>query len=252
MLNNITRSQRRFLRKCALIIIMSLFLTLVIYSSLDRIISCFDYYLTKCDEYTSSLLFSSGFRTDEIVVTGNKFTDERDILNLIDKTQPIVYVRLAKLAKSIKSISQWVKNARIYRILPNTIHIDIDEHKPFAIWKDDDKTYVIDYEGKIIVEDYQINDLVMISGQNALSNLKFVRDILESKTQLSGQISSFVFVGSRRWNIILNSGLTVKLPEDNPHNAWDYLGRLQDTTDFTLNSWSVIDMRVIDKVFVKR
>lgn len=95
-------------------------------------------------------------------------------------------------------------------------------------------------------------DLVVITGQNSLSNLEFVRDVLESKTQLSDHISSFAYIGNRRWNIILDNDSTVKLPEDNSSSAWDYLNHLHNTTDFTFSDWSIIDMRITDKIFVKR
>ncbi|MDR2831483.1 MAG: cell division protein FtsQ/DivIB [Rickettsiales bacterium] len=252
MLNNVTRSQRRFLRKCALVIITTLFLTLVLYSSLDKIINRFHCYFTWCNERISSVLLSSGFSIDEVVVSGNKFTNEKDILNLVNRTQPIMYVSFSKFIDSIQSVSRWIKHVRVHRILPNILHINIDEHKPFALWKDSNKTSVIDSEGKVIVDDYLIDNLVVITGQNSLSSLKFVKDILESKTQLSDHISSFAYIGNRRWNITLDNGSTVKLPEDNPHSAWNYLNHLQNITDFTFSNWSIIDMRITDKIFVKR
>ncbi|MDX5518579.1 MAG: cell division protein FtsQ/DivIB [Wolbachia endosymbiont of Andrena agilissima] len=136
--------------------------------------------------------------------------------------------------------------------MPNTLHINIDEHKPFALWKDNNKTSVIDFEGKVIVDDYLVDDLVVITGQNSLSNLEFVRDVLESKTQLRDHISSFAYIGNRRWNIILDNDSTVKLPEDNPYSAWDYLNHLHNKTDFTFSDCSILDMRITDKIFVKR
>ncbi|WP_254229737.1 cell division protein FtsQ/DivIB [Wolbachia pipientis] len=252
MLNNVTRSQRSFLRKCALVIITALFLTLVLYSSLDKTTNRFNYYFTWCNNRLSSLLLSNGFLIDKVTVTGNKFTNEKDILSLVDRTQPIMYVSLSKLTDNIQSVSKWIKYVKIYRILPNTLHIDVDEHTPFALWKDDNRTSVIDSEGKVIVNDYPIDNLVVIKGQNSLSNLKFIKDILERKTQLSDHISSCIYVGNRRWNIILDDSSTVKLPEDNPYSAWDYLSHLQNTTDFTFSNWSIIDMRVADKIFVKK
>ncbi|MFP3015596.1 MAG: cell division protein FtsQ/DivIB [Wolbachia sp.] len=252
MLSSITRSQRSFLRKCALVIITALFLTLMLYSSLDKIINRFNYYFTWCNDCLSSLLLSSGFSIDEVVVSGNKFTNKKDILSLTDRTQPIMYISLSKLAGNIQSVSRWIKYVRVHRILPNTLHINIDEHKPFALWKDNNKTSVIDFEGKVIVDDYPVDDLVVITGQNSLSNLEFVRDVLESKTQLSDHISSFAYIGNRRWNIILDNDSTVKLPEDNLSSAWDYLNHLHNTTDFTFSDWSIIDMRIADKIFVKR
>ncbi|QKX02782.1 FtsQ-type POTRA domain-containing protein [Wolbachia endosymbiont of Litomosoides sigmodontis] len=253
MLSNITRNQRNSLRKRALVIIIALFLTLVFYSSLDKIISRFKHYLTWCNDCLSNLLFNSGLSIDKVVITGNKLTNEKDILNLVNnKTQPIMYISLSKLADSIQSTSKWIKHVRIYRILPNILHINVDEHKPFALWKDNNKTSVIDSEGKVIVDDYPTDNFIVITGQNALSNLKFIRDILESKTQLSDYISSCVYVENRRWNIILDNISIVKLPEDNPYRAWDYLNHLQNTTNFTFSDWSTIDMRIFDKIFVKR
>ncbi|QOD37884.1 cell division protein FtsQ/DivIB [Candidatus Wolbachia massiliensis] len=252
MLSNVTRSQKSFLRKCALVIITALFLTLVLYSSLDKITSRLNYYLTWCNDHVSSLLLSSGFSIDKVIVTGNKFTNKEEILNLVDKTQPIIYVSLSQLADSIQSVSKWMKHVRIYRILPNTLYIDVEEHKPFALWKDGNKISVIDSAGKVIIDDYPMDNLIVITGQNSLSNLKFVKDILENKIQLSSHISSCAYVGNRRWNITLDNGPTVKLPEDNPYSAWDYLNHLQSTTDFTVSDWSIIDMRITDKIFVKR
>lgn len=253
MLDNVTRSKKRFLRKCALIIIILLFLMVTIYSSFDRIINLFDNYFIQCRESISKLLLNYGFMIDEVVVSGNKFTNKQDILTLIDKTQPILYICPSKLVENIKSTSRWIKNVRIYKILPNILSIEIDEHKPFAIWEDSDKSSIIDSEGKIIIDDYLINNLIVISGENALSNLQFVRDLLKNETPLSKQISEFVFIGKRRWNIILNNRLTVKLPENNPDNAWNYLNLLQrNKSDFSLNNWSMIDMRIIDKIFVKK
>lgn len=252
MLSSVTRSRRRFLRKCTFFIIITLFLTLVLYSSLDKIISHFNHYVTLCSEYTSNLLLSSGFTIDEVIVTGNNFTNEKDIINQVDRTQPIVYVSLSKLINNIQSASKWIKHVSIHRILPNTLHIDIDEHEPFAIWKDNKKTSVIDSEGKVIMDNYSIENLPVISGQSSLSNIKFVKDLLDSQSQLSNKIASFVHIGNRRWNVVLDNGATLKLPEDNPYNAWDYLNHLQNTTDFIFSDWSVIDMRVADKIFVKR
>ncbi|WP_168463836.1 cell division protein FtsQ/DivIB [Wolbachia endosymbiont of Ctenocephalides felis wCfeT] len=252
MLSSVTRSQRRFLRKCAFFIITSLFLTLVILSSLDKIIDRFNYYFNWCDECVSSFLLNSGFKIDEVIVTGNKFVNEQDIVRLVDKSQPIIYVSLSKLASDIQSTNKWAKHVSVHRILPSTLQIDIEEHKPFALWKDNNKTSVIDSKGEVIVDDYLIDNLVTISGQNSLSNLEFVKELLESKAQLSGKISSFICVGNRRWNVVLDDGPTVKLPEDNPLGAWDYLNHLHDTTDFAFSDWSIIDMRIADKIFVKR
>nr|WP_246214364.1 FtsQ-type POTRA domain-containing protein [Wolbachia endosymbiont of Dirofilaria (Dirofilaria) immitis] len=233
MLNNVTRSQKSFLHKCVLFITIALFLTLVLYRLLDKITSQLNYYLIWYNNRLSSLLLSNGFSIDKVVITGNKFTNEEDILNLINKTQPIMYVSLSKLADNIQSISKWIKYVRIYRILPNTLYINVDEHKPFALWNNDNKTSVINSENKVITDNYLIDNLNIITEQNSLSNLKFTKDVLERKTQLSSYVFSCVHAENRKCNMILNNSSTVKLPEDNLYSTWDYSNHLQSTTSFT-------------------
>ena len=249
MLKNITRSQKRFIRTCTSVVTISLFLTLIIYNSLEKIISYSQYHFMRCKEYTSNLLLHSGFTIDEVIITGNKFSDIEKISNLINRSEPILFLSLSKLKNNIQSTSKWIKDVRIYRILPNVLSIDIDEYKPFAKY---DHKSVIDHTGKVIIDDYSIDNLISILGQNSLLHLNFVRDVVESQTQLSKQITSFIFIENRRWNVILKNGMIIKLPENNPYSAWNYITTLQGTTDFMLNDWRIIDMRIADKIFVKR
>jgi cell division protein FtsQ len=123
MLNSVIRSQRRFLRKCDFVITTALFLALVLYSSLDKIIDRFNYCSTWCKERISSLLLRSIFSIAKIVVTGNKLTNEKDILNLVNITQPIMYVSLLKLIDIIKYVSRWIKHVRVHRMLPRLLRI---------------------------------------------------------------------------------------------------------------------------------
>ncbi|OEY86658.1 hypothetical protein BIY23_03090 [Wolbachia pipientis] len=107
---------------------MSLFVTLIVYSSFDKIIYRYHSYIDQCNRYISNFLLNNGFSINEVIITGNYFINRESILDLIDRKQPILYVRLAKLASEIKLKNKWIKNISIYRILPNILHIDIDEY----------------------------------------------------------------------------------------------------------------------------
>ncbi|WFW29494.1 MAG: FtsQ-type POTRA domain-containing protein [Wolbachia endosymbiont of Menacanthus eurysternus] len=108
---------------------MFIIILITFHNSFNKI----DYCVTRCRIYISDLLLDSGFSIDKIVITGNKFTNENDILSLIDRTQPIVYISLSKLVNSIYSMNGWIKDVKIYRILPNTLYINIDEYKIFIL-----------------------------------------------------------------------------------------------------------------------
>ncbi|WP_246214298.1 cell division protein FtsQ/DivIB [Wolbachia endosymbiont of Cruorifilaria tuberocauda] len=149
--------------KCILLLIIAFSLTAALHSSFNKITNQLNYYLTWYNNYLYTLL-SNVFSIDKVAITGNKFTNEKDILNLINKAQPIIYISLSNLANDIQSQNKWIKYVRIYRILPNTLHINVHEHKLLTPWGNNDKTLVIDHEGKLIVNSHSIDKLIVITG----------------------------------------------------------------------------------------
>ncbi|WP_333023362.1 cell division protein FtsQ/DivIB [Wolbachia endosymbiont of Pentidionis agamae] len=105
---------------------------LIVSSLLGRIIASIESYLARCDQYIVNLLLSSGFVINKVDVSGNKFTTKKNIINLIDRKKPsIFYLSLTKLAEDIKSENDWIKNVKIYRLLPNSLYIVVEEYELF-------------------------------------------------------------------------------------------------------------------------
>ena len=59
-----------------------------------------------------------------------------------------------------------------------------------------------------------------------------------------------MLVAERRWNLVLDNNITVKLPESNPFAAVADLVRLDATEKLLSRAVSVVDLRIEDRVTV--
>ncbi len=197
---------------------------------------------------------SNGFALQDVILYGRHNTAKKDIL---EKTklkygQSIFRADLEDIKKDIESIG-WVKSATIERFLPNRINIKITERKPVAIWQYNKKLNLIDKDG-IVISNKNINKfshLKTVVGKNAnLKALEFLKLITTDKT-MSQIVVAGVYISNRRWNLIILDKITVKLPYNEPKEAWEALGNYARKNNLLARPISVIDMRVPKKIFIK-
>lgn len=159
---------------------------------------------------------------------------------------------IKKIMLEIKNKSPWVNKIVINRSMPDLISIDITEYEPFAIWQDDDKKYVTDKDGNIVlVNDIEeFKHLVILSGKGANTHAKSLFNIFAIDPALSNRVYSATWLGGRRWDIRFDNGLLIKLPEDNISEAWRSLIKIY-TMPGSINGLQVIDLRIEGKVYLE-
>jgi cell division protein FtsQ len=109
----------------------------------------------------------------------------------------------------------WIKDARVYRRLPDTLVVDIVERKPSAIWQHEQKLSLIDEAG-VVLEPVALNampDLPLVIGKDANAHAVDLSALLDHAPSLHSHIISATWVGSRRWDIMFKSGEVLALPE---------------------------------------
>ena len=161
---------------------------------------------------------------------------------------------LSLLAKNILS-DPWVKNLSIKREIPDTLIINIEEFLPFAIWKTDNNIHLIDEEGKIILiperDVRKFSYLIVVAGDGAKDNIYSLFNILSSNSSLFSRIKSALFIGKRRWNLELDNGIIVKMPEEGLMTAWTRLDEILSINGSEIDIKS-IDLRNSNKVFIEK
>ncbi|MGN7679073.1 MAG: cell division protein FtsQ/DivIB [Anaplasma sp.] len=253
MRESVINSVKSRVRKVALIVAISIMICAFGWWISGPIFRITKTCVSRISQTISSALVDAGLGTMEVIVRGNHTVDTEGVLYVVDTEKPIVFLSLSKLRNRIKSYSPWIKEAVVQRTLTGgVLNIMIEEYVAFANWHHNGVNSIIDNTGHTIVEsDRRFDNLVSIYGDTALDGLHFVREVLSDDGVLSTMVSSFSWLGNRRWDVNFSSGLQVKLPESNPQAAWNYLVQLHRTSGELL-MWQVIDMRIPDKIFIKR
>lgn len=200
-----------------------------------------------------SVTARTGFAVDEITVSGNKEVSEIDVLDQLELTGWTSLVgfdvsaardRIAKLA--------WVENASVRKVYPDKIEVELAERKPFALWQHDGQLSVIEPSGRIIAPytSRSRSSLPIIVGLGAPeAGAAFVAKAAEFP-ELASRVTTYVRIGDRRWDVKLDNGITIQLPERGVEEAMAKLVSLDKSDRLFSRDVKTIDLRLADRVTV--
>jgi len=161
-------------------------------------------------------------------------------------------IDIEKVRKEVLTLTK-LKNIGVKIILPNIVYISGFKRKPYAIWWDYKKFYLVDDEGIILsdnITEEEKKKYILVVGENAIDNLGKIITIL-SETKQNGKVASIRFIGQRRWDLVLNNGMILKLPEKNELSAINLFEILLELNINLIDDHSIIDMRLApEKVFI--
>jgi cell division protein FtsQ len=75
--------------------------------------------------------------------------------------------------------------------------------------------------------------------------------MVTSEPDLAGRVVAAVRIGGRRWNLRLDNGIDVELPEDGTATAWAKLAQLERTSRLLARDVQVIDLRLPDRLVLR-
>ncbi|WP_051908753.1 cell division protein FtsQ/DivIB [Candidatus Odyssella acanthamoebae] len=211
-------------------------------------------WLGKLGGYLIEKSTKIGFSLNEVYVYGRNHTESQRLLEQVQlrKGDPILKFSPEEIRQNIKQIS-WVKDVSVQRRLPDTIHISIEERVPVALWQHRQKHYLVDADGVIISDKsiHQYSHLLVVVGSDAPRHAPHLLKLLDQVPQLKQRISAIVWVGERRWNLLLDKTIEVKLPEKDPEGAIKRLLKVlkNDKLDFT--QIKSIDLRHLTQVSLR-
>jgi cell division protein FtsQ len=149
----------------------------------------------------------------------------------------------------------WVKDARILRRLPDTLVIDIVERKPAALWQSQGQLALIDNEGVVLdrVPVDRMPDLPLLIGPGANAQEQELASLMADVPTLKPQLASATWVGGRRWDLNMQSGETIALPEgyDAARTALIKFAHADKQTGLLGRGLVRFDLRVPGKMIVR-
>ena len=156
-----------------------------------------------------------GLTVTEIQVSGRRETSQAELIGALSMTpgEPILAVDLSAAASRVAELP-WVKTARIERRLPGAIVLTLEERTAYAVWQHQDQHQVIDADGHLLSRTPErFQHLPLIVGPDAPAQARALVPLLAANPVVDEATFAAIRVGSRRWNLRLNNGIDVQLPE---------------------------------------
>jgi cell division protein FtsQ len=195
------------------------------------------------------------FLIKEIEFDGNEKVSDIILLKAsgIKYKTNILSYDLLDVKNKLEYIS-WIKSAIVQRKLPHKIYIRVAERIPIAILQSRHSLHLIDSEGIILANDGigEFGKLPIVAGEGAAKEAAQLLQCLNKFPKIKNQLVFAVRIGKRRWDIKINRGISVKLPEKGLMQALGILDEISDTNGFFNEDISVLDLRMLDRIAITK
>jgi cell division protein FtsQ len=202
------------------------------------------------DEVANSL----GFRIAAIALSGNKEVSREEILTTAGVTGRASLLFLdADAARARLMANPWIADAAVLKLYPDRVQITITERQAFALWQKNGKVKVVAADGTVLepfVERRYLH-LPLVVGEAAELQAKDFLDVLGRYPDIGGRVRAAILVAQRRWDLVLNNGIDIQLPETNPAAALDRLVALDRDKKLLSRDILIVDLRLPDRVTVR-
>lgn len=195
-----------------------------------------------------------GLKVRKLHVTGASEEAKGDIQRAVGVSadQPIISVDLNAVRERVMAVG-WVKEARVVRLLPDTLIVDVTEHDRLAVWQTGGQAYVIDSHGQVIrgADAGRYPKLPLVVGKGADQHAADILPLLAQRPRLMGRIDALVRVDERRWDLRLRDGSLIQLPAVDQESALIRLDALDQRERLLDLGFARVDLRTPEEVAVR-
>ncbi|MBD3832664.1 cell division protein FtsQ/DivIB [Brevundimonas bullata] len=204
----------------------------------------------KFDSVTSGM----GLKVKQVHVTGASPEARAAIQQAVGvrADQPIVSLDLNAVRDRVQAVG-WVKEARVVRLLPDTLIVDVKEHDRLAVWQTGGHAYVIDSRGQVIqgADAGRYPKLPLVVGKGADQTASEILPLLAQRPRLMARIEALVRVDERRWDLRLKDGSLIQLPAVDQDSALIRLDALDQRERLLDLGFARVDLRTPEEVAVR-
>jgi len=196
----------------------------------------------------------TGLRVDQVMVEGRKMIDRQTVLNAVGlkRGQPILGFDIAAARQRLEHIP-WVESAVVERRLPDLVYVRLVERTPMALWQHEGRFSVIDAKGVVVVDGNvgSYANLPIVVGPDAPAKAESLLLLLATEPEIKARVAAAVRVGGRRWNLHLDNGVDVRLPEEDAASAIAKLAETNRANQLIDRDVKVIDLRQPDRLVLQ-
>ena len=196
----------------------------------------------------------AGFAVRNVMVEGRINADPALLLDLIGMRQgdPILAFDPAAVRQRLEHVP-WIRRASVERRLPDTIYVLLEERRPLALWQNVGRLSLIDSDGVTLTGERleRFRDLMLVVGEGAPAHAASLFALLQGEPSIGRRVEAATFAGDRRWDLKLDNGVIVRLPERDAGLALTRLAAAQAKARLLDRGYVAIDLRDGDRIVVE-
>lgn len=196
------------------------------------------------------------FKLVDVTVEGRDYVEPAAILGAlgVKAGDSLLGIDLQAARQRLEAID-WVESATVERRLPDTLYVTMVERRAVAIWQNGDEYTLIDRDGRTVRASRMppgAETLLLLGGAGAPEHVGELLLLLAYEPTVAKQLRAAVWVGQRRWNLILNNGVEIWLPEEDAVAALQQLIKLDEKQKLLSREFGVVDLRLPDKLYLRK
>lgn len=203
---------------------------------------------------TQALTSGVGFALEDVQVSGNVETSDIDILQQLglDGSTSVVAIDAHAARQKLMELP-WVTDAHVQKIYPRGLMVQLVERKAVGIWQHGDALSLIDVRGDVIapLTGARHADLPLYVGLGADRHSDELEARLLFHPELRARVKAAIRIADRRWDLRLDNGVTISLPEDNVGEALKRFAAFDAGRDVLSRDITAVDLRLDDRIALR-
>ena len=188
-----------------------------------------------------------------LIILGNRYINSKSLIQELDTNlNSVENENDLSLISNVLKKKKLIKKFIITKTSQNLLTIKIEEKNIIGLTKIKNNNYLIDEFNNLIEEKItpKLFHLPFFNGKNSYKNANVILRLVK-KSDVSINYTSFSFIDNRRWNINLNNGVKILLPETNIIDTLKLLKKIDSEHDILKGNFIEIDLRIYRKFFLK-
>lgn len=194
------------------------------------------------------------FTVTEMKVLGADAQTMADVQTMLPLSFPVSSfdLDLPEMKATVEDLYA-VESAQV-RVIGGALEFAITPRVPVAVWRDKDTLRLIDGDqvvSGIIETRADRRDLPLIAGDGAHAHLEEALALFQTATPIKDRVRGLARVGERRWDMVLDKGVRLMLPTEEPIAALDRIIALNEAQDMLNRDIAAVDMRNPDRAVLR-
>jgi cell division protein FtsQ len=199
-----------------------------------------------------ALVADAGFGISSVRLSGNVRTQPSAILAALGfEPGQSIFGADVQAARARLLALDWVADAQVRRQYPDSIAVSLVEKLPFALWQMPNGIFVVERSGRVITKTdaAAFSHLPVFLGEGAPESGAELVDAIAQHRAVFARVKAMQRVSDRRWNLLLDDGVVVELPETGWAKQLDELEHLIVDKGVLERDIKEIDLRSPDDFF---